>query len=78
MTAIIFVVSAYMNPTMAQASDLQTEIGYTTSTVAQIPSGNKTPVTGDAVAINGILVALGVSSACIIVLLAMRNKEEEE
>ena len=25
MTAIIFVVSAYMNPTMAQVSDLQTE-----------------------------------------------------
>ena len=78
MTAIMLVVSAYTNPTMVQASDLQTEIGYTTSTVAQIPSGNKTPVTGDVSNLNGILIVLGISTGIISVLLFKRIKEELE
>lgn len=58
-----------------RATSNETEIGYTTSTTASIPSGN--PNTGDSSEEGTYLIMIGLSMMALIGIAAMKKKEED-
>lgn len=63
-------------PVYAASGSNQTEVGYTTSTIATIPSG--TPTTGDDIYIKKYIIALGISVSAITCIILLKRKEDEK
>ena len=73
---------ALSSPVYASGSN-QTEVGYTTSTIATIPSGKPTipggtPTTGDDIYIKKYIIALGISISAITCIILLKRKEDEK
>ncbi len=74
---------ALSSPVYAASSSKQTEVGYTTSTIATIPSGKSTipsatPTTGDDIYIMKYIIAVGISISAITCIILLKQKEEKE
>lgn len=67
---------ALSSPVYAASGSNQTEVGYTTSTIATIPGG--TPTTGDDIYIKKYIIALGISVSAITCIILLKRKEDEK
>lgn len=74
---------ALSSPVYAASGSNQTEVGYTTSTIATIPSGKPTipggtPTTGDDIYIKKYIIALGISVSAITCIILLKRKEDKK
>lgn len=73
---------ALSSPVYAASGSNQTEVGYTTSTFATIPSGKPTipggTPTGDDIYIKKYIIALGISVSAITCIILLKRKEDEK
>ncbi len=78
-----FLLIALSSPVYAASSSNQTKVGYTTSTIATIPSGTQTtpsgtPTTGDDIYIMKYIIAVGISISAITCIILLKRKEDKE